>query len=149
MKRPMNRPMNRPEQALQIHIVQYLAAIEQARRLTFFHPENGGYRTRAEAGLGKAMGRKAGVPDLVILSLIGRMHFIELKAQPPSGKYADDLAAGRRHVFDDPRLSREQKAFVAKLVSLGFAVQVCNTVDQVRDALVRWQIIGTEEFRIA
>lgn len=73
---------NRPEQALQIATASYLdlALPEDA---VWFHPPNGGARSKAEAGIFKAMGVKAGVPDIIIIWR-GRVIAIELKA--PNGR---------------------------------------------------------------
>lgn len=35
----------------------------------WFHPYNGGYRTAADAGVGKALGVRAGIHDLIFLRL--------------------------------------------------------------------------------
>lgn len=49
----------------------------------WFHPPNGGSRSKAEAGAFKAMGVKAGVPDIIVI-YGGVVHAIELK---PKGRY--------------------------------------------------------------
>ena len=46
--------MNRPEQALQISVVNWLRVV--APDLFFLHIPNGGRRSKAEAGIFKAMG---------------------------------------------------------------------------------------------
>ena len=50
-----------------------------SKEVVFFHVPNGGKRTKAEAGLFKAMGVVSGVPDLII-SWPGTIAAIELKA---------------------------------------------------------------------
>lgn len=82
-----------------------LRLYENQGRLTFFHPANGGSRSRAEAGIFKAMGVKAGVPDLVILwrTPLGPAHgYIEVKAG--KGKLTDSQVAWRDlcHRWDIP-----------------------------------------------
>lgn len=70
--------MNRPEQALQISVVQYLrVALPSDVFWTAINPVPG--KTRAAAGLSKAMGMRAGAPDLIFLDR-GRFFGIELKA---------------------------------------------------------------------
>ena len=70
---------NRPEEALQRSVAQYLdlALPEDA---VWFHPPNGGARSKAEAGIFKAMGVKAGVPDIIIIWR-ARVFAIELKGE--------------------------------------------------------------------
>lgn len=57
-----------------------LAIFENQGKLRFFHVPNGGYRNPKEAAKFKAIGVRAGVPDLVILPANGKACFIELKA---------------------------------------------------------------------
>ena len=72
--------MNRVEQSTQIAVVDFLR-IALPRDVIFFAVPNGGYRTRAEAALTKAMGGLAGVPDLAfILPPNGTAAFIEMKS---------------------------------------------------------------------
>jgi hypothetical protein len=56
---------NRPEQELQKQIARALETILKPE-VVWFHSPNGGNRSRAEAGIFKAMGVKPGVPDLII-----------------------------------------------------------------------------------
>jgi hypothetical protein len=56
----------RPEEALQRSVVGLLAIYENRGLLTYAHVPNGGRRSKAEAGAFKAMGVRAGVPDLLI-----------------------------------------------------------------------------------
>lgn len=69
--------IKRPEQKFQIKLVEDLALI--LTPATFFcHIPNGGYRTKAEAGILQAMGARAGAPDLLFVHE-GRAFFMELK----------------------------------------------------------------------
>jgi len=86
MRSPRNsrRSIQRPEQEMQKAVARYLYTLENlTNRFTFFHPANGGKRTKAEAGIFKSMGVRAGVPDLVILFNleISNPVFVELKAK--------------------------------------------------------------------
>ena len=72
----------RPEQALHRAAAQFLD-VALPDDAVWFHPPNGGARTKAEAGIFRALGVKAGVPDLVIVYR-GRLIAIELKA--PRGR---------------------------------------------------------------
>ena len=73
--------MKRPEEALQRSAVQYLSAVlpPPPEGPLWFHVPNGGGRSKAEGGILKAMGVKAGIGDLVFLTR-GRPFFIEMKA---------------------------------------------------------------------
>ena len=70
---------NRPEEALQRAAAQYLD-LALPRDAVWFHCPSGGGRSKAEAGIFKAMGVKPGVPDLIII-YDGRVVAIELKAE--------------------------------------------------------------------
>ncbi len=69
---------NRPEQALQKAVCQYLDVALPPDAI-YWHTPNGGGRSKAEAGIFKAMGVKPGIPDLFILRN-GLLFGIELKA---------------------------------------------------------------------
>ncbi len=74
---------NRPEEQLHRAIAEWLCWVEP--HAEWFHPPNGGARSKAEAGIFKAMGVMAGVPDLVFtLPPHGRTAFVEIKV--PGGK---------------------------------------------------------------
>lgn len=73
---------NRPEEQLHRTVAEYLD-LALPKSAFWFHVPNGGARSKAEAGAFKAMGVKAGVPDICILYR-GVTHFIELK---PKGRY--------------------------------------------------------------
>ena len=102
----------RPEQAIHQAAVQYLRIMENLGELIFFHPPNGGARTKAEGGIFKSLGVRPGVPDLVLLFPGGRCAFIEIKA--PKG-----------------RLSAAQKAFKNTVEAMGFPFAECRAVDEV------------------
>lgn len=107
--------MKRPEQALQIAIVALLDVI-LPRGSIVHHSPNGGRRSKAEAGLFKAMGTRAGWPDLTIFAPGIRPIFIELKA----GK---------------GRLTEGQEKMRDRLLHLGFGWHECRHEVEVVDAL--------------
>ncbi len=111
--------MKRPEELLQRSVVAYLLVTKP--QCLWYHPPNGGGRSRAEAGIFKAMGTKAGVPDLAIVLPEGQAAFIELKAE------------GRR-------LSPAQIQFRATAEGLGAQYAVCYSIDEVKDALTAWGV---------
>ena len=111
--------MKRPEELLQRSVVEYLLVTKP--QCLWYHPPNGGGRSRAEAGIFKAMGTKAGVPDLAFILPEGQAAFIELKAE------------GRR-------LSQAQIEFRTAAEGLGAKYAVCHTIDEVKDALETWGV---------
>jgi hypothetical protein len=110
----MTRIRNRPEEALQRSVAQYLdiALPEDAE---WFAISNGFKRSKAEAGVAKAMGQKAGVPDVEIIHR-GRAIFIELKAP------------GRK-------LSERQHETTRSLVKAGAYVAMCSSLSEVEEYL--------------
>jgi len=105
----------RPEEDLQRAVVAFLAAVLPADAVCWATPNQRGTRKRWEMGVLKALGVRAGVPDLFVL-YDGQLIGIELKA-----------AKGR--------LSEAQTAFQATMVRAGAVVAVCRSVDAVADAL--------------
>ncbi len=81
---------------------------------------SGGKRTKAEAGIFKAMGAKAGVPDIYILHR-GRSYFIELK---PKGRYA----------------SQAQKDTMRDLKIAGAECALARSVEEVERYILDWNI---------
>lgn len=70
---------NRPEEMFQRATASYLD-LALPHDAVWFHCPSGGGRSKAEAGIFKAMGVKAGVPDLIIIYQ-GRVVAIELKTE--------------------------------------------------------------------
>jgi hypothetical protein len=106
----------RPEEQLHRAVVQLLQVYQNRGLLTFCHPYNGGFRTKAEAGIGRALGVRAGVADLLVWKQGGGHFAIELKAG--SGK-----------------LSPAQTAWHGTLSGLGHRIYVCRSVDDVERCL--------------
>jgi hypothetical protein len=118
----------RPEEQLQRSVVDLLAIYQNRGLLAFAHVPNGGSRARrppgtdgkrrrsAEAGILKAMGVQAGVPDVLIWAAGGRGFGVELK----TGRGA---------------LSGAQVVWHSTLASLGHRVYVCRSVDEVEAVL--------------
>ena len=107
----------RPEEGLHRTVVQLLQIYANRGLLAFCHVPNGGRRTRAEAGVLKAMGTTPGVPDLLIWT-------------PSGGHFAIELKAGRRAVLSDA-----QVVWHSTLENLGHRVYVCRSVDDVERCL--------------
>lgn len=94
--------------------------------LEWFHVPNGGKRSKAQAGIFKAMGVKAGVPDLVFWGMPAcPLAFVELK-------------------IGDGRLSTSQIDFQATARLRGVPYHVIKTDDpliavaMLRELLVSW-----------
>jgi len=89
------------------------AALERGRYpelAMLFHIPNGGSRGKAEAGRFRAMGVKAGVPDLCLPIARAGKHglYIELKRSKGG------------------RVSEEQAAWITELRARGYAAEVCR-----------------------
>lgn len=104
------------EEQLQRSVVELLDLYVGRGLLAFAHVPNGGKRSRAEAGIFRALGVRAGVPDLLLWTMGGGSFGIELKS-------------------DTGRLSGTQIVWHNTLRSLGHRVYVCRTVDDVEQAL--------------
>lgn len=103
-----------PEEDLQKAVVKFLS-VALAGNSEFFHVPNGGKRGFREAQRFKAIGVKAGVPDLIVVN-DGRMIGIEMKA----GK--QPLSEAQVYYHDRLRLAR-------------VPVTVCRSIEDVEAAL--------------
>lgn len=103
--------MKRPEQEIQKAIATALRQLEGLTgNFVFFHVPNGGKRGKVEAAIMKAMGVRAGVPDLVILPRGGVPLFIELKHIPKEGR--------------KPSASKSQTEFAEHMERLGYDCRI-------------------------
>ena len=128
--------MRRPEEQLQRALVAHLRARLPKPWLVWATP-NGGGRSKAEAGILKAMGVLAGVPDLFVLGpLPGSPHAIpaliaiELKA-PPKPLKRGGVSQAR------PRVSDDQRDVIAALGACGVPTLIINNLDEAVRALVQ------------
>lgn len=71
--------MKRPEQKIHIAVAQHLRT-RAVSGLVWFHPANGGFRSKREGALLKAMGVRAGVSDFILFHA-GKLFCLELKAE--------------------------------------------------------------------
>jgi hypothetical protein len=118
--------MNRPEQQLQRAVVEYLELVKP--RCIWFHPPNGGARSKTEAAILKGLGVKAGVADLIFLWKNGS-GCIELKT---TGK----------------QLSKAQNDFSEDCWIVGVNHAICFTVDQVDHFMKKWGLIDPGRAKI-
>ncbi|HVJ31630.1 MAG TPA: VRR-NUC domain-containing protein [Terriglobia bacterium] len=110
--------MNRPEQQLQITVAQFLdMALPADAVWTAVNPVPG--KTKAVAGLSKAMGLKAGFPDVLIFWQ-KRLYLIELKT-------------------DRGRLSPEQRDMMNDLIDAGAFYGIAKSLDEVIGHLTYWK----------
>ena len=109
-----------PEQVLQRAVVEHLCW--RARPGVFaFHVPNGGWRSRVEGAILKAIGTVAGVPDILCI-FQGRVYALELKA-------------GRGRLTDVQRVVHE------RLREAGANVAVAHGIDQALTQLTEWKLL--------
>lgn len=111
--------MNRPEESLHRSIAHFLRIA--APGLLWMHIPNGGGRSKAEGGILKALGVRAGAPDLLFVLPGGRAAFIELKA-----------VGGRQ--------SADQCVFEIHALNAGALYLVCSSLAEVEGALRAWGV---------
>lgn len=87
----------------------------------YFHPANGGRRSKAEAGIFKALGVRAGVPDLIIFYR-SQIFGLELKA-----------AKGR--------LSPLQRQTINDMETAGARTAIANSLDEALITLECWGVL--------
>ena len=109
------------EEAIHRAVVRHLE-YRAALGVAWFHVPNGGGRSRAEAGVLKAMGTRSGVPDILAFSG-GRCFGLELKR---------DVGG---------RLSPAQLEMHERLRAAGVEVAVAHGIDEAIVTLTRWGII--------
>jgi hypothetical protein len=107
--------VKRPEQEIHKAVVSHLNW-RAMPGVFFFHPPNGGYRSKIEGAIFKGLGVKRGVPDLIIF-YSGQIFGLELKAShgrlsPSQTKCLNDMeVAGARtsiaHSIDEALVTLE------------------------------------------
>ena len=110
----------KPETAIHCTLVQHLQ-VRGEPDVIWWHTPNGGYRNTAEAALLKAMGVKAGVPDLILFRA-GRLYCLEIKAQ-------------------GGRASPEQIAFIGALDNAGAHTALVTGLDACLATLESWGLL--------
>lgn len=110
-----------PEERLQQAVVQHLI-MRGTKNTIWYHPANGGLRSKRTAARMKMMGVVAGVPDLAVVLPDGRAAYMEFKG--PVG-----------------RLSPAQKAFQDKCSAMEVEHAVVSSLDTALDILKSWKVI--------
>ena len=117
----MNPFPDQSEDDLQVQVANY-CRFAVLPSVLWCHVPNGGKRSKAEAARFKAMGVRAGWPDLQFIRADGVVHFIELKTR-----------TGRK--------SEGQEAFQADCIRLGHPYVIARSLDDVIVALKGWGFI--------
>lgn len=110
--------MKRSEEAVHRQVVSYLRVALPSPWL-FWHTANGMGRSKAEAGILKALGVRAGIPDLILIGPERRMICIEFKAPKPARS----------------SLSPAQKDTINALGELGVPTIIVRSLDEAERAL--------------
>jgi hypothetical protein len=110
----------RNEQQEHRAVVQHLQA-RAARGTYWFHPANGGARSKSEGAIFKGLGVRAGTPDLILIRG-GRTYGLELKSSTG-------------------RLSPAQIAAHEEMRAAGAEVAVAIGLDQAIAQLENWQLL--------
>lgn len=111
----------RPEEALQKAIVRFLGIALPPDSYMFATTNQRGTRKKFEMGILKAMGARAGVPDLIILHR-GKFFGLEVKAEKG-------------------RLSDRQASAADLIVAAGGYFSVVRSVEEVERCLRAWGVI--------
>lgn len=119
--------MKRPEEVLQRAIVQHLEQRLMPPWLFWATPNQRGTRSVVEQQILKALGVRAGIPDIFVLGPGSLLIGLEVKAPPKQGKRGASKAK--------PVLNDAQKAMFPRLAGLGVPVIVARDVDDAVAAL--------------
>lgn len=115
---PDAKPRRHEEDDLQAAIVAHLRLLAP-KNVIWFHPANGGSRSKRTAGRMKALGVVPGIPDLAFTLADGRSAYMELKAM-------------------GGRLSPEQRLFQSKCEAMGVEHAVVYSIDAALNVLRAW-----------
>lgn len=78
------------EERLQMSCVLYFDLQYPRYRLLLHHSPNGGFRTSSEASIFKAMGTRAGFPDLLLLLPTAQHTALAIEMKTDKGKQTDN-----------------------------------------------------------
>lgn len=115
----MTRRRN-PETAIHCTVVQHLRSRGVAG-MVWWHTPNGGYRSKSEGALFKAMGVRAGVADIVLFHQ-SKLYCLEIKAQ-------------------GGRASEEQLGFISEIDRAGAYTALATGLDACLATLESWGLI--------
>lgn len=130
--------MRRPEQHIQIAVMSHLIPLMKYRDFLVWHTPSGARLTATQAGIMKAMGTMAGIPDLIFLFPDSRMAFVEFKVRT--------LKKGGK--WTETKTSPEQNTFMIKAEGLGFdcwTVAAKDVTEALTDVLGIMKSYGIED----
>ena len=104
--------------------VARILTLSARRGVFWFHPANGEARSKAAGGRLKAMGLRAGVPDLCVL-YHGQVFFLELKTTRG-------------------RLSPRQNEVCKYITDAGGTFMVAHGIDEAIDILRKWGVLRVD-----
>ena len=129
--RKKGRQIQRPEQALHLAVAEFLDAVLLPPAL-WKHVPNGGKRSKIEAGIMKAMGVRAGWPDIEIIWPV---------AVDSGGVQWTALAALEIELkADDGDLSPAQEKMHKLLWGASIPVVICRSIEEVSAALIKYDV---------
>jgi len=111
---------DRPEQQIQMAVIEYLAWFARPDVFSFHHPA-GGWRSKVEAQILKAIGTVAGIPDVICI-FQGRVFALELKSERG-------------------RLTKVQRTTQARLRAAGVTVSTAYNLDAAIAQLATWGLL--------
>lgn len=128
-------PHRTSEDAEQMHLMRWAGIMMDYHRNEpawqaldlLFHIPNGGARSKAEGGIFKGMGVKAGVPDLFL----------------PLPRLSDDIMRTYCGLFiemkaEDGKLSAAQRQWLQRLSRKGYACAVCRGADEAKEVITEY-----------
>jgi len=111
---------DRPEQQIQMAVIEYLAWFARPDVFSFHYPA-GGWRSKVEAQILKAIGTVAGIPDIICI-FQGRVFALELKSERG-------------------RLTKVQRTTQARLRAAGVTVSTAYNFDAAIAQLATWGLL--------
>lgn len=128
------------EAALQKVVVEFLELQPSVKHgdLLYHHTPNGGYRNAREGRKFKLLGVKAGIPDLTFYWKGG------LKTGLGTFEALECGMIELKRPGNSAKSSQKQLDYMMMFVSLGGNGEVCRSVEEVRDTLIKWGALPPE-----
>lgn len=106
------------EDRMQISCVEWFSYAYPKLAKLLHHSPNGGKRTAFEAKIFKAMGTRAGFPDLILLFPSGKYHALLIEMKTATG-----------------RQSKSQKEYQKLVEYAGYKYVICRSFDEFRKVI--------------
>lgn len=113
--------MRHIEEDTQVNCVRWFDLIHPELALRLHHSPNGGRRTAREGARFKAMGTRAGFPDLQLCVARGPYHGLFIEMKSPTGTQQPS-----------------QKLFQEVLTAEGYCYKVCRSFDEFRQIITEY-----------